>query len=152
MKTLLAIFIMSGSLIGQTAATAAATETKQTTEAERQSVAAVRFVRAKLNDPDSFRVSGVTARLTERKDGSSAYIVCINGRSKNRMGGYSPLVSYVLPAYQNNPMSSQIGNPDDSSASGTMNIDLVNIMCKEKKGDDTTGAAQAALRADRSND
>lgn len=152
MKMLLAIVIVSGVAFCQTTVTTPNSEAKQLNEAEKQSVAAVRFVRAKLTDPDSFRVNAVTARLAQRKDGSSAYIVCIDGRAKNRMGGYSPLLSYVLPPYQSNPMSSQMANPDEASASGRTGVDLYNIMCKDKKADDTTSAAQAALKADRDSD
>jgi hypothetical protein len=143
MKTLLALLLLSTAVVAQSQP---AGQDKPITDAEKQSILAVRFVRAKLNDPESLRFSNVTAHLIDRKDGSSAYAVCIDGSIHNPTGGLTPLVSYVLPPYQNDPMTALMGNSDPGSVDGRTNIEVYNAMCKNKKGENTTNAVRRALR------
>jgi hypothetical protein len=143
MKTLLALLLMSTAVVAQSQAGG---QDKPLTDAEKQSVLAVRFVRAKLNDPESFRFSSVIAHLIDRKDGSSAYAVCIDGSIHNPTRGLTPLVSYVLPPYQNDPMTALMGSSDTGSADGGTNIEVYNAMCKNKKGENTTNTVRRALR------
>ena len=139
--------LLAALLLSTAAAQTTGGEPKTLTEAEQQSVTAVRLVRSRLDDPSSFRFSSVVAHLIERKDGSSAYAVCIDGSIHNPQGGLTPLVSYVLPPYQNDPITAVIGNLDPGSADGKANVELYNAMCKNKKGENTTNAVRAALRA-----
>jgi hypothetical protein len=64
---------------------------RQLTDAEKMGISGSRSMRNKLDDPESFPVS--TARVVKDKDAKTdtTYYICVQGRAKNRMGGFRML-------------------------------------------------------------
>jgi hypothetical protein len=127
----------------------AAAQTKA--QIETGAISAARSVRQKLSDPDSFRVSSVKVlpeSLEASEDGKPYRYICFEGRSKNKMGGYSELMAVVTVSATLHPLpnSTWVGTLDTPIAGP-----VVAHSCA-KPGIDMTDAVKAALKADREKD
>ncbi|MGB7281592.1 MAG: hypothetical protein WBE13_04950 [Candidatus Acidiferrum sp.] len=114
---------------------------RQPTDAEKMGVSGSRSMRKELDDPESFRVSSV--RILKNKDAKmdTAYYVCVQGRAKNKTGGYVSLLGVALAF-----MPEAIGVAMDISEEG---IGGYQLYCLDDPGVDVTDAVKAALKADR---
>ena len=123
--------------------TVAQSEPHTLTAAEKAGISGARKVRKELTDPDSFRVSSVKIVQGEAckwmPSNCSVLWVCIEGRSKNEMGGYTPLEALAY------------GSTDSDA---TVLVPIPNFR-PEWNGRlfgnniDVTDAVKAALKADR---
>jgi hypothetical protein len=112
---------------------------------ETAGITAARSVRQKLVDPESFRVSSVKIlpeTVEASEDGKPYRYICFEGRSKNKMGGYSELMALVTVSANLHPFSTWTGTPDSLAG------EVVAHTCAEP-GIDVTDAVKAALKADR---
>lgn len=143
-------------------AVAQQSKTRRLTRAERMGVSGARSVRDKVADPESFRVSGVRIVVANKKaDGRSAdgvYWICIEGRAKNRMGGYISLVGLAMGTDRTPDAMALDVSEADVETSG-YHLRCMYPWSEEgtstliaAPGADVTDVVKAALRADREKD
>ncbi|MGA9530166.1 MAG: hypothetical protein WBS24_18780 [Terriglobales bacterium] len=116
-------------------------------DAEKIGISGSRSIRKELDDPESFRVS--TVRVIKQSPAARAelgadYSVCVQGRAKNKMGGYVSLLGSALAL---------MPHSDDQMFFASVSEDGVggyNLYCLDDDlGIDVTDAVKAALKADR---
>jgi hypothetical protein len=130
------------------------------TNAEKMGISGARSLRDKVTDPESFRVSSVRIVVANKDTtGHSAdgvYWVCVEGRAKNKMGGYVSLLGLAMsvgPSFEAVALDVSEAEAPTSGYqlrctypwTGSDGASTVIVA----SGVDVTDAAKAALKGDR---
>lgn len=118
---------------------------------EKVGISAVRDLRDDhLTDPDSLRLTSVRFVSYPMEHSAEAVAVCIEGHSKNKMGGYARLIASAIGmlGMSSNAIVVFVGDPSNSGDVAGYRVSCFYAL----QGTDVTEAAKAALKADREKD